>query len=60
MAAGGDPENNVIKRALGSWKPSKPPFVLRLFRWLPFLSRIPARIIGMGFLPEHIDKAVIS
>lgn len=53
-------QNNVIKGALaGRVTPSKPPFVLRLLGWLPFLSRIPARVIGLGFLPEHVDKAII-
>jgi 2-polyprenyl-6-methoxyphenol hydroxylase-like FAD-dependent oxidoreductase len=30
------------------------PFIGRLFRWLPFLRRIPARFIGLGPRPEHI------
>ena len=30
------------------------PLLLRLFIWLPFLRRITARVIGMGFLPEHV------
>jgi 2-polyprenyl-6-methoxyphenol hydroxylase-like FAD-dependent oxidoreductase len=32
----------------------KPPLLLRLMNRLPILSRIPARIIGMGFRPEHV------
>jgi len=34
-------------------KPSAPLF-LRVFNALPILQRIPARVIGMGFLPEHV------
>ncbi len=30
------------------------PFVGRLFRWFPFLRRLPARFIGVGPRPEHI------
>jgi 2-polyprenyl-6-methoxyphenol hydroxylase-like FAD-dependent oxidoreductase len=30
------------------------PFIGRLFRWFPFLRRIPARFIGLGPRPEHI------
>jgi hypothetical protein len=32
----------------------KPPFLLSLLRWFPPLRRIPARLVGMGFRPEHI------
>ncbi len=32
----------------------KAPWVLNLFNWLPFLQRFPARIVGMGFRPEHV------
>ncbi|WP_088347586.1 MULTISPECIES: FAD-dependent oxidoreductase [Rhodomicrobium] len=53
-------QNNVIKAALGRrGQPVKPPFLLRLIGWVPYLTRIPARIVGLGFLPEHVDKAVI-
>ena len=31
------------------------PLPLRLIRAFPILSRIPARVIGMGFRPEHIE-----
>jgi hypothetical protein len=30
------------------------PWLFRLLRLFPILQRIPARIIGMGFLPEHV------
>ena len=26
----------------------KPPFVMRLIKWIPALRRIPARVIGLG------------
>ena len=32
----------------------KVPFVLRLFQRLPFLQRIPARLVGLGVRREHI------
>jgi hypothetical protein len=32
----------------------KRPLLLRLMNRFPILSRIPARIIGMGFRPEHV------
>jgi 2-polyprenyl-6-methoxyphenol hydroxylase-like FAD-dependent oxidoreductase len=34
----------------------KLPFIGRLFRWLPFLRRLPARLIGIGPRPEHIHS----
>jgi 2-polyprenyl-6-methoxyphenol hydroxylase-like FAD-dependent oxidoreductase len=32
----------------------KVPFVLKLFKYVPVLRRIPARIVGLGFRREHI------
>jgi hypothetical protein len=31
-----------------------PPFAFRLLALIPFLRRIPARMIGLGFRPEHV------
>jgi hypothetical protein len=28
-----------------------------LIRALPFLPRIPARLVGLGFRPEHVQGA---
>ncbi len=44
----------VLGRVLGSSAKLNLPWPLRLLRRFPFLSRIPARVIGMGFRPEHI------
>ncbi len=35
-------------------KPGRGPLLLRAFKQFPFLRRIPARLIGVGFRPEHI------
>ena len=35
----------------------KLPFIGRLFRWFPFLRRIPARFIGLGPRAEHIHSS---
>ncbi|MBL9122811.1 MAG: FAD-dependent oxidoreductase [Planctomycetaceae bacterium] len=32
-----------------------PPWPLRLFARWPWLRRIPARLVGMGFQPEHVQ-----
>jgi 2-polyprenyl-6-methoxyphenol hydroxylase-like FAD-dependent oxidoreductase len=47
-------QNNVIRRVLGSTKPLTPPWPVKLLGRWKFLQRIPARVVGMGFRPEHI------
>jgi len=47
-------QNRVIKRVLGTAKPITPPWPVRLLGRWPYLRRIPARIIGIGFRPEHV------
>jgi 2-polyprenyl-6-methoxyphenol hydroxylase-like FAD-dependent oxidoreductase len=39
-----------------SGRVDKLPLIGRLFRWFPFLRRIPARFIGLGLRPEHIHS----
>ena len=46
-------QNNVIKRVLGSTR-TRAPWVLKLVDRWPLLQRIPARLIGIGFRPEHV------
>jgi len=48
-------QNRMISRVLGSRNSSiAPPWPLRMLaKWPPF-RRIPARIVGMGFRPEHV------
>jgi 2-polyprenyl-6-methoxyphenol hydroxylase-like FAD-dependent oxidoreductase len=48
-------QNNVIRRVLGSKRPLKMPWPFRLLKVWPSLRRIPARIIGIGFRPEHVS-----
>lgn len=47
-------QNRVISRVLGSRGPLSLPLVLRLLRRWAYLRRIPARLIGIGFRPEHV------
>jgi 2-polyprenyl-6-methoxyphenol hydroxylase-like FAD-dependent oxidoreductase len=51
-------QDAVIATTLDKTGDLKPPFLLRLFNRLPFLSRIPARLIGLGFRPEHVLEAI--
>ena len=46
-------QKRVIGSALGSSITSAPWF-LKLFRWFPFLQRIPGYMVGIGVRPEHI------
>jgi 2-polyprenyl-6-methoxyphenol hydroxylase-like FAD-dependent oxidoreductase len=47
-------QNRVINRVLGDARPVSVPLAMRLLQWFPVLRRIPARIVGLGFRPEHI------
>lgn len=47
-------QNKVIRRVLSSSRPLSVPWVLKLMQKWPALRRIPARVIRMGFRPEHI------
>ena len=47
-------QNNVIRRVLGSTKPLTPPWPVKLLGRWKFLQRIPARVVGLGFRPEHV------
>jgi 2-polyprenyl-6-methoxyphenol hydroxylase-like FAD-dependent oxidoreductase len=47
-------QNNVISAVLSDKDELEPPLVLRLLARFPILRRIPARLLGLGFRPEHI------
>jgi 2-polyprenyl-6-methoxyphenol hydroxylase-like FAD-dependent oxidoreductase len=47
-------QDRVINRVLGSQQQLALPWPLKLLRRWPFLRRIPARLIGIGFRPEHV------
>ncbi len=47
-------QNRIISTVLMLAATPKPPLAIRLLGWFPPLRRIPARIIGMGFRPEHV------
>jgi 2-polyprenyl-6-methoxyphenol hydroxylase-like FAD-dependent oxidoreductase len=48
-------QKNVIGHVLGSTTPLAVPAPLRLMQRWPWLRRIPARTIGIGFRPEHVQ-----
>ena len=50
-------QNRIIGRVLTTQAKAFPlPLPLRLLRVWPFLRRIPARLVGLGVQPEHVDK----
>ncbi len=53
-------QNRLIRQILGSDEQIQLPWILRvLMRW-PFLRRIPARLIGIGFRPEHVNRIFVA
>jgi 2-polyprenyl-6-methoxyphenol hydroxylase-like FAD-dependent oxidoreductase len=49
-------QNRVISRVLGTGGPLSPPWPIRMLQRWPWLRRIPARMIGMGIRPEHVQS----
>ena len=47
-------QQRVIRNVLGGEAAMKPPLLLKLLRRFPSLTRIPARMIGLGVRPEHV------
>ena len=52
-------QDRVIKTVLAGDGPLVPPWPLRLIARFPILRRIPARLIGMGFRPEHVRTSTV-
>jgi 2-polyprenyl-6-methoxyphenol hydroxylase-like FAD-dependent oxidoreductase len=48
-------QNNVIRRILGGAETLSVPWPLKVLRRWPILRRIPARLLGLGFRPEHVN-----
>jgi 2-polyprenyl-6-methoxyphenol hydroxylase-like FAD-dependent oxidoreductase len=47
-------QDRVISNVLALKTRPSAPFAVKLLNWLPLLRRIPARLIGLGFQPEHV------
>lgn len=47
-------QNRFISSVLRNQASLLPPFLFKLLAWFPVLRRLPARLIGIGFRPEHV------
>src|SRR5262249_59471120 len=47
-------QNRIIRRVIAGSGQLRVPWPVKLLRRFPALRRIPARLIGIGFRPEHI------
>ena len=50
-------QNRVIRRVLGSTKPIRIPWQVKLMRRWPVLQRSLPRVGGVGFRPEHVESS---
>ena len=53
-------QNNLLRAVLASQAAPAPPWPLRLVGRYPLLQRIPARLVGMGFRPEHVRLPAVD
>jgi 2-polyprenyl-6-methoxyphenol hydroxylase-like FAD-dependent oxidoreductase len=53
-------QQRVIGRVLASSRKLSAPLPVRLLRLMPFLTRLPARLIGLGVRPEHVRTAAVT
>ena len=52
-------QKRVISNVLSMAAQPRPPFIVTLLNRFPVLRRLPARLIGMGFRPEHVKTPEI-
>ena len=53
-------QNTIIRPTLAATGAVKPPLALRLLSKVPFFTRIPARLFGLGFRPEHVSPDIVA
>lgn len=53
-------QNNILSRVLTSATRPTPPWPVRLVGRWPMLQRIPARLVGVGFRPEHVHTPEVA
>ena len=53
-------QDNLIRRVLGTDEEIPLPWPVKLIRRWPSLRRLPARLVGIGFRPEHVQTTSVS
>jgi 2-polyprenyl-6-methoxyphenol hydroxylase-like FAD-dependent oxidoreductase len=53
-------QNRAIDPVLSGSAPLRAPWIVRLMQRLTFLQGIPARLVGIGLRPEHVDLGAID
>ncbi len=53
-------QDRVISNVLALKTTPRPPLAVKLLQWFPVLRRIPARVLGMGFRPEHVQTPEVA
>jgi 2-polyprenyl-6-methoxyphenol hydroxylase-like FAD-dependent oxidoreductase len=53
-------QRRIIAPVLVGTTPVTPPLAIRLLASVPFLRRIPARIVGLGIRPEHASPGIVQ
>jgi 2-polyprenyl-6-methoxyphenol hydroxylase-like FAD-dependent oxidoreductase len=53
-------QNRVVSNVLTMKTEPKPPLAAKLLNRFPWLRRWPARLIGMGFRPEHVKTQEVA
>jgi 2-polyprenyl-6-methoxyphenol hydroxylase-like FAD-dependent oxidoreductase len=53
-------QKRIISNVLSMTEAPRPPYFLTLLNRFPFLRRFPARLIGMGFRPEHVHSPELT
>jgi 2-polyprenyl-6-methoxyphenol hydroxylase-like FAD-dependent oxidoreductase len=49
-------QDRLIRRVLGTNEEIPVPWPMKLLKDWPFLRRIPARMVGIGFRSEHVER----
>jgi 2-polyprenyl-6-methoxyphenol hydroxylase-like FAD-dependent oxidoreductase len=53
-------QNQIIGPALQGTHEPRPPLLFKLFDAVPFLRRVPARLLAVGIQPEHVQTPDIG
>jgi 2-polyprenyl-6-methoxyphenol hydroxylase-like FAD-dependent oxidoreductase len=53
-------QNRIISRVMAATARPVVPWAIKLLSKCPFLQRIPARLVGMGFRPEHVRTPAVA